>query len=86
MVGGLAAQAVAELENTLDAVGFQIRKLQSNLAGEHPQNICNRGRSGQGIQFELSRRLRDKLKADNERRGAFVKAVREVLKGLEQRI
>jgi phage replication-related protein YjqB (UPF0714/DUF867 family) len=26
--------------------------------GRHPRNICNRGRSGEGVQLELSEQLR----------------------------
>ncbi len=36
---------------------------QSPYWGRHPANICNRGRSGKGVQLEISRPLRDSPRA-----------------------
>jgi len=34
---------------------------ERGLQGHQPNNLCNRGRSGRGVQFELSRGLREEL-------------------------
>ncbi|MBU6475148.1 MAG: poly-gamma-glutamate hydrolase family protein [Alphaproteobacteria bacterium] len=44
--------------------------------GKNPQNICNRNRSGQGVQLEFSRGIRDNPRLVKK----CVKAVRESLK------
>ncbi len=36
---------------------------QAKHGGLHPDNICNRGLSGKGVQLEISRRLRDSPQA-----------------------
>ena len=83
MVGGLAAEAMRQLEGALDSAGFQIRPPPPALRGSAQRNICNRGRSGEGVQFELSRGLRDRLKGDETTRQNFVNAVRQILEHQE---
>ena len=46
------------------------------LPGVHPSNICNRTRSGAGVQLELPRSLRRRLTADPAALEAFAAAVR----------
>ncbi len=38
----------------------------ADLQGLSPRNICNRGRSGQGVQLEISPDLRDIVRADTD--------------------
>jgi phage replication-related protein YjqB (UPF0714/DUF867 family) len=46
----------------LMADGFDVRKHPNpNLQGLDPQNICNRGTAGAGVQLELSRAVRETL-------------------------
>jgi len=45
--------------------------------GTDPMNICNRGKSKQGVQLEVSRKARDLLRYDNDRLNLFSEAVRE---------
>lgn len=53
-------------------------------AATDPANICNQGRSGAGVQLELGRALRDRLKDahEHEALSAFVGAVRGALAGV----
>ena len=48
------------------ACGFQVEPHHNpRLQGRHVQNICNLGRSGRGVQLELSRGLRSSLFLDH---------------------
>ncbi len=49
------------------------------LAGASPQNICNRGRRGKGVQLELSRSLRDELMAAPAVLSALAAAARDAI-------
>jgi len=57
-VGGLNAELRTRLIDTLMQAGFDARVAGLNYAGRQLQNICNRGRSGKGVQFEISEALR----------------------------
>lgn len=65
-----------------DAVGKSLRdagfeaEINERLPGLDKANICNRTRSGEGVQLELSRRLRDQLASDASLLQSFCKAVR----------
>ena len=82
---GLGRAILGQLTNA----GFNVRNSQdSELKGKNDYNICNRCRSGKGVQLEISRGLRQKMFdcADSFSTGArtknfikFVSAVREVL-------
>jgi phage replication-related protein YjqB (UPF0714/DUF867 family) len=48
-------------ENLLER-GFMVaRHAKADLQGTSAANICNRGGSGRGVQFEITRSLRDRL-------------------------
>lgn len=64
--GAIAAQ--------LRAAGLTCEDASSGLAGAHPRNICNRGRTGSGVQLEVSMDLRL-----SQRRSLLVRAVRDAL-------
>lgn len=66
--GAIAAQ--------LEAVGVRFDDAPARLAGADPRNICNRGRTGRGVQLEVSMGLRR-----SQRRAVLVQAVRKVLLG-----
>lgn len=82
-VGGLADQLCRSMIDALNAAGF-VASRQSNpmLQGRDANNICNRGSSGQGIQLEISRALRDALIKDIHAITRFSSAIRSVLDGL----
>jgi len=78
MVGGLNTNLKTKIESELMRAGFQIREATEGLKATDPANICNRGRSGKGVQLEISRKLRDSCRlhrnclrefADSVRRG-----------------
>jgi phage replication-related protein YjqB (UPF0714/DUF867 family) len=73
-IGGLDTELIGALVSALQAAGITAIEGVQEYAGLHPLNICNRGASNSGVQFELSMAFR---------RGAqmpkFVAAVRSVL-------
>jgi len=79
MIGGLNTQLGLEIEKELERAGFQIRPPNEGLMGTDPMNICNRGKSRQGVQLEISRKVRDLLKNDRDRLRAFSEAVRRAI-------
>jgi phage replication-related protein YjqB (UPF0714/DUF867 family) len=58
----------------LQAAGLACEDAPAGHAGTDPRNICNRGRSGVGVQLEVSMDLRR-----SRRRAVLVRAVREAL-------
>lgn len=82
ILGGLHFDLCARLRTALEETGFSVEVEGPGLEGRSQRNICNRGRSGQGVQLEISRALRDELVEDEGLRGSFVNAVREVLPGI----
>ena len=60
--GGLHAELIDHLSAALERAGFRtVRRDEPGYAGTDPDNICNRGRSGRGVQLELPRGLRLRL-------------------------
>ena len=76
MVGGLNTCLKSEIERELGRSGFRTLEPSGGLMANDPRNICNRGRSGKGVQLETSRRLRDLLQVDNDLLRKFADAVR----------
>ena len=68
-----------------DAVGDALRAagfgaaLNTALPGVHPSNICNRTRSGTGVQLELPRSLRRSLSQDATMMARFSTALRAAI-------
>ncbi|MDJ0706968.1 MAG: SAV_2336 N-terminal domain-related protein [Leptolyngbyaceae cyanobacterium MO_188.B28] len=58
-VGGLDLVCRAQIRDALQGAGFIIA--DDDSGGTNPANICNRGRTDQGVQLEISRGLRDRL-------------------------
>ena len=77
LLGGLNQRLKREATQVLVLSGFSCLAEGHRFPGSHPDNICNRGQSGQGLQLELSERLR---KAGDWPR--FADAMRTVLEGL----
>jgi len=76
MVGGLDATLKTRIEGELTRAEFQIREATEGLKATDPANICNRGRSGKGVQLEISRKLRDSCRAYRDCLREFADAVR----------
>ena len=58
----------------LRALGLSCEEAPAGLAASDPRNVCNRGRSGAGVQLELSLELRR-----SPRRALLIRTVREAL-------
>lgn len=88
-LGGRNEAVRKTLSESLVASGFDVGEhAEVGLQGNHPDNICNRGRSGAGVQLEVSRALRLELfpsllakgrAAPRRRFHEFVRAVRHGL-------
>ena len=76
MVGGLNESLRSEITTQLEAASFQTRPPTEGLMGSDPMNICNRGKLRQGVQLEISRKIRDVLKHDRDYLKLFSEAVR----------
>jgi phage replication-related protein YjqB (UPF0714/DUF867 family) len=86
-VGGRDSELGDSLTTGLTAEGFDVRQ-HPDLQGLEPDNVCNRGTTGAGVQLELSRRLRRQMFSSLSRKGRkcttlrfheFVNAIRSVL-------
>jgi len=82
MAGGLHTHLRSEIERQLETSGFLTRAPTTGLMGTDPQNICNRGKLKQGVQLEVSRKVRDLLRNDRGRLRVFAEAVRRAI-GME---
>jgi phage replication-related protein YjqB (UPF0714/DUF867 family) len=79
MIGGLNAHLRSEIKHQLEVSGFQSRSPTEGLMGTDPMNICNRGKLKQGVQLEVSRKVRDLLKTNLELLQVFAEAVRKAI-------
>lgn len=67
--GGLDQALQEHTIGHLSAAGFFAFQDGPARAGEHPDNVCNRGTSGRGLQLELTEGLRRQFFASLDRRG-----------------
>ncbi|MDD9722067.1 poly-gamma-glutamate hydrolase family protein [Sulfitobacter sp. PR48] len=74
-LGGRATKLRDAVGDSLRAAGFKA-ELNERLPGLEGTNICNRTRAGEGVQLEISRRLRSQLVADANLLQSFCEAVR----------
>ena len=58
LLGGLDERLKLEAALALEDIGLSYLTDGHRFPGSHPRNICNRGRSGAGLQLELSAGLR----------------------------
>jgi phage replication-related protein YjqB (UPF0714/DUF867 family) len=79
MIGGLHDNLRLKIRQQLEGVGFQTRPPTGGLMGTDTMNICNRGKSKQGVQLEVSRKVRDLLRNDKDRLRVFAEAVRRAI-------
>lgn len=79
MVGGLNVELRSGIRRLLETAGFQTRTPTEGLQGIDPENICNRGRLKGGVQLEISRKMRDSLKTDQEKLRTFAEAIRKAI-------
>lgn len=81
MVGGKAVGLAEKIAESLSEAGFLVRKPAGGLHGLHPQNLCNRGHAGRGVQIEVSAGLRQSLGVDSAMENSFAAAARAPLLG-----
>jgi phage replication-related protein YjqB (UPF0714/DUF867 family) len=58
LLGGLDERLKGEVAGAIAHCGLSCLTDGHRFPGRHPRNICNRGRSGAGVQLELSEGLR----------------------------
>jgi phage replication-related protein YjqB (UPF0714/DUF867 family) len=58
-LGGLDIALKTSIARELHARGIGVSMKDSRFKGTNPGNICNRGRTGKGVQLEITRDLRD---------------------------
>lgn len=75
-VGGLDPGRKQGVVDALRAAGFEAIVAKVRMKGLEPDNICNRGRSGEGVQLEIPKSLRDRLVQDDDLMERFAAAVR----------
>lgn len=73
-LGGLDKALIVDLAAQLKQVGISVEAAGHKYRGTNPSNICNRGKSNAGVQFELSLKFREGAHVQT-----FVAAVRSVL-------
>lgn len=62
LIGGRHRELKQRLLEALRTAGFTAAISETTgLRGQDPANICNRGRSGEGVQLEIARGLREKM-------------------------
>jgi phage replication-related protein YjqB (UPF0714/DUF867 family) len=77
MLGGLNDGLRSEIKHQLETSGFETRRPTEGLMGTDRMNICNRGKLRQGVQLEISRKVRDVLRTNRDQLQTFVNAVRK---------
>ena len=77
-LGGRATELRDAIGASLREAGFEAEP-NSALPGVHETNICNRTRSGKGVQLELPRRLRRRLADDQSLLEQFCVAIRTAI-------
>lgn len=61
-IGGRDQDLKQKIRHALKAAGFEAEISQvTGLLGVRPENICNRCRTGKGVQLEISKGLREKM-------------------------
>jgi phage replication-related protein YjqB (UPF0714/DUF867 family) len=88
-LGGRDMDLIADLAGALTKAGFNAGlSPRPEIEGKSVHNICNRGRSGKGVQVEISRSMRKRMFKDITRAGrktttpvfdTFVSVLRDVL-------
>ncbi len=75
-VGGLDLARKQAVVDALRQGGFEATIATKTLKGLEPENICNRGRSGAGVQLEMPLTLRQRLLGDDGLLTRYAAAVR----------
>ncbi len=83
-VGGLNIKLAQLIKNKLISYGFQIGDCDNEeISGNNPNNICNKCKSGAGVQLEISSKLRNLFEKENGKNGIykrFLMAINDAVK------
>jgi phage replication-related protein YjqB (UPF0714/DUF867 family) len=79
MIGGLNSDLRLCVEAALKAADFETRAATKTTRGSDPHNICNRGKLKAAVQLEISRRLRESLKNDDDQLHLFASSIRKAI-------
>lgn len=74
MVGGKNIDFLEEIKKRLDEMKFTIQQPSGNVKGVSYRNVCNR--YSEGVQLEISHKLRTKLGSNKKKREKFCEAIR----------
>ncbi|MDQ7095288.1 poly-gamma-glutamate hydrolase family protein [Desulfosporosinus sp. PR] len=80
MIGGLDSAFGLELSSALQVQGFSVKQSEPRYQGIRTTNICNCGRTGKGVQLEISFALRKRVFEDIAYRTRFVDTIRALIK------
>ena len=80
-VGGLHEPLRDAIARELSVAGVDTKIVGDGhpLAGRDPQNICNRGRRGAGVQLEMPARIRQRIVSEYDMRNLFVAAIQAAI-------
>lgn len=88
-IGGKNQDLKMKIMHILNKAGFHAEiSTKPGLRGRHPENICNLCRTGEGVQLEISRGLREKMfenlgrRSWRKRTGLFFKFVNSLKEAL----
>ncbi|MDA1334649.1 MAG: poly-gamma-glutamate hydrolase family protein [bacterium] len=79
MLGGLNEELIKAISHKLSGLGILQKEPDEHLAGTLKENICNKGKSGRGVQIEMSRLLRKRFYEKPKDAQEFADAVRSAL-------
>lgn len=80
MIGGLDRDLGKKIRDPLQSSGFMTVIPPDELDGDNPMNVCNRGAKKQGVQLEISHKLRDELTANPDLMEKFSRLIEMELK------
>ncbi|EGW36957.1 poly-gamma-glutamate hydrolase family protein [Desulfosporosinus sp. OT] len=80
MIGGLDTTLGTELQITLQDYGYIVKESGQKYRGVRTTNICNRGRTGKGVQLEISFALRKRIVEDTECGVRFTDTIKSLIK------
>lgn len=85
-VGGLDLDLGDRIIQSLREAGFEALRATTEYLGNQPQNICNRSRSGRGVQLEITEGLRRSMfkGLDRESRSITTPVFRDFVNSIRQ--
>jgi phage replication-related protein YjqB (UPF0714/DUF867 family) len=81
-MGGLDVESRQSIGTALTHAGFKVDDDPPKFRGRDASNICNRGKSGRGVQLEIPATLRKTFSAQPEERVRLVNSVRSAIAAL----